>query len=241
MTTFRSTDVVLSELDSSPSIIMSTSHSPAGDDETIVSAVGKSSGGKKASAVSGSAFALEFLPTTGGDPSPHLAPLRDNHSNYAAVTKACVFLNGFSASGTLAASIDSQTVALSTLVHDPTYVQIMETAFTSLIECIQTHEDRLCRILACKTLAMVARAAYAQIRHPLLFSVRESTTHSLEDQVGTDVPVRDMLSIVISRLVRKLTSPLPLSNHFIRCHFAPWLSRMWMTAFLLALLKPWVF
>lgn len=167
----------------------SLTHSPAnGDDETVVTTADKTGSAKKASAVTGSAFALEFLPTT-GDPTPHLAPLRDNHSNYAAVTKACLFLNGFASSGTLASSIDSQTVALSTLVHDPSYVQIIETAFTSLIECVQTHEDRLCRILACKTLAMVARASYAQIRHPLLFSIRDSTTHSLEDQVGSDVPV----------------------------------------------------
>jgi hypothetical protein len=58
------------------------------------------------------------------------------------------------------------------------------------MECAQSHNDRRCRILACKTLALVARSAYARIRHtPLLFGIREGTLHRLEDEVGTDVPV----------------------------------------------------
>eukprot|EP00980_Cylindrotheca_fusiformis_P007799 scaffold1669_cov129-Cylindrotheca_fusiformis.AAC.10 len=84
-------------------------------------------------------------------------------------------------------------VQSSTLFHEASFVKIMggeNGAFVALMECIQTHDDRRARIVACKTLALVARAAYARIRSsPHLFAMRDSTNTRLEDEVSTDVPM----------------------------------------------------
>jgi hypothetical protein len=85
---------------------------------------------------------------------------------------------------------DVHAVDSSALFHDASFATSMSGAFASLMECIQTHDDRRARIVACKTLALVARATYARIRHsPHLFAMRDSTNNRLEDEVGTDIPM----------------------------------------------------
>ena len=75
------------------------------------------------------------------------------------------------------------------LFHDPSYAKLVSASFTALITCMQQHKKRQCRILACKTLALLARSAYARIRHsPYIYALRDPVLHRLEDEVGTDVP-----------------------------------------------------
>lgn len=138
----------------------------------------------------GAAVALAF-PTSFQDPTPILAPLRDKHSNYAAVAKTCLHLNQFALNGSSSALDDTSSgVAQSTLLHDPSLAGSLNGAFASLIECLQTHMDRRAKILCCQTLAIVARSTYARLRHsPQLFALRESTNSRLEDEVGTDIPM----------------------------------------------------
>ena len=134
--------------------------------------------------VTGSVPVLSF-PVTAD--LPQLTALTDKRSAYASVARTCLQLNQFAGSGSSAAASDDDSNAL---FHDATYAKTISASHAALIECAQGHDDRRCRILACKTLALVARAAYARLRHtPLLFSVREGTLFRLEDEVGTDVPV----------------------------------------------------
>ena len=140
----------------------------------------------------GAAVPLAFPSSAYTDPTPQLAPLRDNHSAYPAVAKACLALNQYAMNGSSSSSTmdDVSSVESSSVFHDSTYATSMSGAFASLIECIQTHDDRRAKIVACKTLALVARACYARIRHsPHLFAMRDSTITRLEDEVGTDVPM----------------------------------------------------
>jgi hypothetical protein len=137
----------------------------------------------------GAAIPLEF-PKTFTDPTPILAPIRDNHSAYTAVAKSCLALNQYAGNGSSAAMEDMNSVDSSSLFHDATFCSTMSEAFAALTECIQTHDDRRAKIVACKTLALVARATYARIRHsPHLFALRDSTNNRLEDEVGTDAPM----------------------------------------------------
>jgi hypothetical protein len=137
----------------------------------------------------GAALPLVF-PTTFTDPTPILAPIRDNHSAYAAVAKSCLTLNQYAGNGSSAVMEDMNSVDSSSLFHDGTFCSTMSEAFAALTECIQTHDDRKAKIIACKTLALVARATYARIRHsPHLFALRDSTNNRLEDEVGTDAPM----------------------------------------------------
>lgn len=133
---------------------------------------------RKSSTVTGGVLSHAFPGAAQAvDPSAHLSSLTDNRSNYPSVARSCLQLNQFAGADL-------------SVLHDATYARICSSIFAALVECVQAHEDRRCRILACKTLAIVARAAYARIRHsPLLFAVREGTLHRLEDEVGTDVPV----------------------------------------------------
>ena len=108
----------------------------------------------------------------------HLSSLTDNRSNHPAVARSCLQLNQFVGS--------DQTPP----IHDAMHAKTMTSMFSALSECLQSHQDRQCRILAAKTLALCARATFAKIRHsPLLFAVRDGTLHRLEDEVGTDIPV----------------------------------------------------
>ena len=138
----------------------------------------------------GAAVPLTF-PESISDPVSHLAPIRDNHSAYSSVAKSCFLLNQYAGSGSSSAMDDHSTsVRSSTLFHDASFVEHMTEAFSALIDCIQTHDDRRAKIVACKTLAQLARSTYARIRHsPHLFSMRDSRLSRLEDEVGTDVPM----------------------------------------------------
>ena len=142
---------------------------------------------KKKSAPQGVTGSVPVLSFPASIDVPSLTSLTDKRSAYASVARTCLQLNLFAGSASSAASSDDNNNAL---FHDASYAKSTSAFHAALIECAQTHEDRRCRILACKTLALVARSAYARIRHtPLLFGVREGTLHRLEDEVGTDVPV----------------------------------------------------
>lgn len=133
---------------------------------------------RKTTTIKGSVAILGYAGHTKVDPMAHLSSLTDNRSNHPAVARSCLQLNQFVGS--------DQTPPL----HDAMHVKTMGSIFSALSECLQSHQDRRCRILAAKTLALCARATYAKIRHsPLLFSVRDGTLHRLEDEVGTDIPV----------------------------------------------------
>jgi hypothetical protein len=76
--------------------------------------------------------------------------------------------------------------------NDAQFAKSASSKFSALIDCCQHHDDRRCRILSCKTLAILARSSYARLRHsPLLYSTREGANilNRLEDEVGTDVAV----------------------------------------------------
>ena len=147
---------------------------------------------KKRNAV-GAAVPLSFPTSNEESTTPNLASLRDNHSPYSAVAKVCLQLNQYALNGSSSAMDDVNSVQSSTLFHDASFAKRMageSGVFAALMECIQTHNDRRAKIVACKTLALVARATYARIRHsPLLFALRDSTNSRLEDEVGTDIPM----------------------------------------------------
>jgi len=143
---------------------------------------------KKKALETNAAIPLAFPPLT-ADPTSNLAPLRDDQSGYAVVTKTCLHLTSYAGTGSSVQVEDTTSVSSSALFHDPSYSRIISASCEALIECIQEHKDRRCRILACKTLGILARSAYARIRPtPLLFGIREPTITQLEDQVGTDIP-----------------------------------------------------
>jgi hypothetical protein len=147
------------------------------------------SSNKNGNGSSGAAISLIF-PTAITDPSTHLTPLRDNHSAYTAVSRSCLHLNQYAGNGSSSAMDDIYSVESSALFHDATFAAGMSDVFAALMECATTHDDRRAKIIACKTLALVARSTYARIRHsPHLFSIRDSTCSRLEDEVGTDVPM----------------------------------------------------
>ena len=159
-------------------------------DEKLKGAAGaeKSIEGKEKSNV-GAAILLSFPPNH-PDPSSHLTPLRDKYSAYTAVAKACLQLNQYALNGSSSAMDDVHSVDTSFLFHDASFAAIMSGAFNGLMETIQNHDDRRAKILCCKTLALVARATYARIRHsPHLFAMRDSTNNRLEDEVGTEIPM----------------------------------------------------
>jgi hypothetical protein len=139
---------------------------------------------KKDAGVTGSVPVMSFPAKAD---HPNLLSLTDKQSAYASVARTCLQLNQFAGSGSSSAASDDDG---NVLFHDASFAKTISASQASLIECAQGHDDRRCRILACKTLALVARSAYARLRHsPLLFGVREGTLHRLEDEVGTDVPV----------------------------------------------------
>ena len=176
---------------------------------------------------------LPFPSTFVSDPTKYLSPLRDNHSEYDAIAKTCLVLNQFAANGsskatskTTSASPEDDTeapfygsveyVESSSLFHDWSFAQIVSESIAALLECIREHDDRRCRILACKTVALVARAAYARLRNTphALTGMRDDNNNAnssssnndmggnstsntagnnyinrLDDEVGTDVPM----------------------------------------------------
>ena len=132
------------------------------------------------------------------DPSvdKNLKPIRDDGSAYSQVSRSCLHICQFAGSSLSSCSTDNtggqgdaHAVESSTLFHDRTYATTISACFAALITCSKEHKDRRCRILACQTLALSARSAYARIRHaPILFAMRDAVVHRLEDEVGSEVP-----------------------------------------------------
>jgi len=128
------------------------------------------------------------------DPSvdKNLKPIRDDGSAFAQVARSCLQITQFAGDvpgTTTAVCSDGHAVESTHLFHDKTYAKIVSDCFAALIVCCKEHKDRRCRILACQSLALLARSAYARIRHsPLLFTMRDSVLHTLEDEVGSEVP-----------------------------------------------------
>ncbi|CAB9521264.1 expressed unknown protein [Seminavis robusta] len=123
------------------------------------------------------------------DPSvdKNLKPIRDDGSAFAQVARSCLNITQFV--GASAGQDDAHAVASSHLFHDKTYAKVVVDCFSALITCTKEHKDRRCRILACQTLALGGRTAYAHIRHsPVLFALRESPVNLVEDEVGSEVP-----------------------------------------------------
>mmetsp|Transcript_13061 Transcript_13061/g.31877 ORF Transcript_13061/g.31877 Transcript_13061/m.31877 type:complete len:1307 (+) Transcript_13061:88-4008(+) len=161
----------------------------------------------------GSAVLLPFPSSTAiQDPSSHLSSLRDNHSNFHNVAKSCLFLNQFASHGSSAFIEDTTSLtdstsgdATSSLFHDGSFAFGLSESIMALLDCIREHDDRRCRIMACKTSAIVGRSAFARLRHsPHLWSTKAQggggssssgdhhnavTAARLEDEVGTDVPM----------------------------------------------------
>ena len=143
---------------------------------------------KKGSGERSSDISFGF-PAPAADPTPALVPLRDDLSAYALVAKSCLQINQYAGHGSSAHVQETSSVASSALFHDPSYSTIVSESFAALTTCIQEHKDRRCRILSCKTLALLARSAYARIRHsPLIYSMRDPTINRLEDEVGSEIP-----------------------------------------------------
>ena len=131
---------------------------------------------RKVTTLTDSGPVLTF-PVDAVNPISHLSTLSDNRSTYAAVARSCLHVNQFAGSDQL-------------VWHDATYIKVISTVLSAVTQCAQSHEDRRCRILGSKTLAIVARSAYARLRHsPLLYNIRDGTQNRLEDEVGTDIPV----------------------------------------------------
>lgn len=132
------------------------------------------------------------LPTSSNsipDPSmsSNLKPIRDDGSSFAQVARSCLHITQFV--GTSSGHDDGYTVASTQLFHDKTHAKILSECFAALVVCSKEHKDRRCRILACQTLALTARSAYARIRHaPILFTLRDSVVQKLEDEVGSEIP-----------------------------------------------------
>jgi hypothetical protein len=172
-----------------------------------------------------SATVLAFPSSTGySDPTQYISPLRDNHSNYNAVAKTCLLLNQFAANGSSKAASSSSSedesnnagsmeyVESSSLFHDSSFAQSLSESFAALLECISEHDDRRARIVACKTVALMARSAFARLRKSphLITGMRDDNNannntnmnsnnasstagnnyiNRLDDEVGTDIPM----------------------------------------------------
>lgn len=137
------------------------------------------------------ATVLPFPSNFSSDPVNSLAPLRDNHSDYNAVSKTCLLLNQFAANGSSKAAANAANtscgsmdyVESSSLFHDPSFAHILSESFAALLECIREHHDRRCRVIACKTVAVVARAAYARLRKS------PHTTTGMRDDANNNIHV----------------------------------------------------
>jgi hypothetical protein len=172
-----------------------------------------------------SATVLAFPSSTGYlNPTQYISPLRDNHSNYNAVAKTCLLLNQFAANGSSKAASSSSSedesnnagsmeyVESSSLFHDSSFAQSLSESFAALLECISEHDDRRARIVACKTVALMARSAFARLRKSphLITGMRDDNNannntnmnsnnasstagnnyiNRLDDEVGTDIPM----------------------------------------------------
>ena len=167
-----------------------------------------------------SATVLSFPSGTGFlNPTRYISPLRDHHSNYNAVAKTCLLLNQFAAHGSSKASSEDENnnagsmeyVESSSLFHDSTFAQSLSESYAALLECISDHDDRRARIVACKTVALMARSAFARLRKSphLITGMRDDNNannntnmnsnnastagnnyiNRLDDEIGTDIPM----------------------------------------------------
>lgn len=119
-----------------------------------------------------------------------ISALKDENSSYPVIAKACLQLTqNFAHDTTLNnCSPDNTTVASSVLIHESSLVAIFSSAIEALMECLQDHNDRRCRILAATTMGTIGRSAYARTRpSPLLWALRDPARSRLEDEIGTDV------------------------------------------------------
>lgn len=119
-----------------------------------------------------------------------ISALKDENSSYPVIAKASLYLTQiFVHDSTFNNnSPESTTVASSVLIHESSLMKIFSTTIEALMQCLQDHKDRRCRILAATTLGTIGRSAYARIRpSPLLWAVREPYRFRLEDEIGTDV------------------------------------------------------
>jgi hypothetical protein len=132
---------------------------------------------------------MVFSPSAGTDLTSQLHQLKDESSALSVVAKTCLQLTQFAGSGSSAHVEDSTSVMSSVLFHEASFVDAVRLALAALMTCTIEHTNRRCRILAAKTLAILARSAYARIRpSPLLFATRDARITGLEDEVGAEVP-----------------------------------------------------
>lgn len=161
-----------------------------GDD----SAPSRSNKGKTKKAVVSSTkpVVLSFPATPTSDPSSLTAPLRDESSGPAAISKACLLLNQGTGNGsTVNAVQDTDSLRhVQRLSHDPSYTREISQVLQVLSETVSAQTStppRSTRLLAAHTLARLARAAYAQCRSiPELFDRREPALHRLEDECSLE-------------------------------------------------------
>lgn len=135
-----------------------------------------------------SAVALGY-PAPSSEVTPHLAPLKDSASVYAQVAKSSLALCQVAIQSS-AVMEDTSSIVESSLMHDSSFCEGMSLSFGALMECLTEHTDRRCRLLAAKTLAIMARAAYARIRPSvLLWNQRDGGRLArLEDEIANEVP-----------------------------------------------------
>jgi len=144
------------------------------------------------------------------DPRLHLASLNDERSTFGAVSRSCLALNQWAGGGVGGAVDDGgldlssdpcggtadigPTVCSSLLLCPSDHPAVTMPALRSLIACCTTHTDRRCRIMALRTLALVARSAYARTREGEMgretFTQRDDGAAArVEDEVVNDVAV----------------------------------------------------
>jgi len=101
---------------------------------------------------------------------PSLSCLTDEHSALIEVSQVCFYLH--------------QQLSDEVVLHDVTVAQFWSDAWRALLQCVQDHHKRQCRIVAAKTAALTARSVYARIRPVIqLYSQREATPGRVEDEV----------------------------------------------------------
>lgn len=156
-----------------------------------------------------------------------ISTIRDNHSNYNTIARACLLLNQFAVNGSPNAITQPSSssvyqnqnfngeskeyVESSSLFHDSSFAQSMSESFAALLECVSKHNDRRARIIACKTVASLARSTFSRLRKSPSFTTgtRDDTNantnnnnnnsnsptagsnyiNRLDDEIGSDIPM----------------------------------------------------
>lgn len=123
-----------------------------------------------------------------------LSVLTNETSSFPAVSQTCWTLSQMAGD----VDVDDEwggggTATANALVPPDAFAAFWSRAWRALGTCLAQHADRRCRIRAARTLAIAAKAAYAQLRpSPLLISqAHDSTTtvalRAVEDEVASDV------------------------------------------------------